>query len=104
MADSRKMAQIASTFIGYDPAGILTAWLELRHDGGLARFDGGDLRRPAALGNWIAGVLLATKADSWSQLVGQSVRVILDDAGKPTHIGHAWEDSWFVTRTAYASL
>lgn len=101
-ADGIHNAVINKAHLGLEDHGIMTAYLDINYGGSFQGFGGWDLRRPAALGTFVMGVLKVVDVPSWDRLVGKPIRVKVEN-GLVKKIGHYLHDRWFDPREALTS-
>ncbi len=90
-------ARIESTMLGFEDHGMITAFVQLKWDGGSQAFGGYNLKHPAYGAAYIEGVLRAVGVDSWEKLKGAYCRVDAEHV-RCHRIGHIVEDRWFDPR------
>lgn len=99
-------AKIASTSLGYEDHGILTAFLHLSGEGWGVGFGGYALdtwndalkrRVGTSYGiEFITSILTTLEVSSWERLPGQFVRVETEGwGGRALRIGHITKNQWF---------
>jgi hypothetical protein len=100
--------KISGTVLGYDPQGILTMWLTIVMDedeGAKSEcqcFFGGRnyghaldmVSSPDGL-EFVRRVFNTVGIDKWEKLVGQSVRIAIDENGVVRMIGHHDQNVWY---------
>ncbi len=93
-------AIIKSTMLGIEDHGLLTCFLQLGQDGTGQAFGGYRLDAPkgqdSPMGTfWIMRILETVGVSEWEKLTGKYVRVVGEEWGKITGIGHITDNKWF---------
>ena len=114
-------AIISEASISIERGFALSSWIQCSDGHGSQGFGGwvlggiGDNKVPSAqhsqqpnlAAEWITAVLKAAGVDSWSQVVGKSIRIARDGAGwnaKIIGISHIIDDDWFFPQERFDEM